>query len=130
MYKIKEVSQKLEMSEHTIRYYTDIGLVPHMERDENNVRIFNEKAVNWLRGLKYLKGCGMSIQALQDYVKLCLDGDETVTQRYDIIIEQKKEIDKKLDELQKCSDYLTEKVAYYEEVMDGKRIDNSNPDNW
>lgn len=41
MYTVKEVAKCLNLTEHTIRYYTDKGLVPSIKRDKNNTRIFN-----------------------------------------------------------------------------------------
>lgn len=130
MYKVKEVSEMLGMTEHTVRYYTDVGLVPDVRRDKNNVRIFDQKALNWLKGIQFLKQGGMSVKALQDYVRLCLEGDETAEKRMQIILEQKAYIDAKLEEVQACAQYLENKVKYYEDVMAGLIIDNSNPNNW
>lgn len=33
MYTVKEVSKQLGLTQHTIRYYTDKGLVPNVQRD-------------------------------------------------------------------------------------------------
>ena len=130
MYTIKEVSQKLDLSYHTIRYYTDIGLVPAVERDEHNNRLFSEQALNWLQGIKNLKRSGMSIKLLQKYVALCLDGEGTTLDRYDIILKQKEIIAEKLAEIQECADFLASKQRYYEEVLAGKQVDRTNPNNW
>ena len=40
MYTVKEISELLDMTEHTIRYYTDMGLVPSIKRDKNGNRLF------------------------------------------------------------------------------------------
>ena len=61
MYTVKEVSEILNISEHTIRYYTDQGIV-EVKRDQNNRHLFDEQAIDWLRGARYLKGLGMSIE--------------------------------------------------------------------
>lgn len=39
MYTVKEVAKLLGLTEHTIRYYTDKGLVPTIQRDKNNIRL-------------------------------------------------------------------------------------------
>lgn len=51
--------------------YTDKGLLP-CERDGGNRRAFNEESVNWMQDIKSLKGCGTSIEAIQEYCRLCL----------------------------------------------------------
>lgn len=70
MYTVKEVSEILNLSEHTIRYYTDQGIV-EVRRDQNNRRLFNEQAIDWLRGARYLKGLGMSIEGIRQFHALC-----------------------------------------------------------
>lgn len=47
MYSVKEVAKLLDLTEHTVRYYTDKGLVPNIKRDKNNNRLFDDKSINW-----------------------------------------------------------------------------------
>ena len=61
MYTLKQVCQMLNLSEHTVRYYTDIGVIT-VQRDQNNRRIFDEQVIDWLRGTKYLRELGVSIK--------------------------------------------------------------------
>ena len=70
MYTVKEIAKCIGVSEHTVRYYTDMGLVPSLKRDKNGNRIFDEEAKNWLIGVKHLRGSGMSIKAIKEYVNL------------------------------------------------------------
>ena len=132
MYTVKEVSQMLDMSSHTIRYYTNLGLVPTLQRDENNNRrIFNDKSIGWLRAIQHLRNGGMSVQAVKEYFELCLVGDSTVPQRYRIIMEQKAMIEKKLKEIEACAAFLNHKAEYYTQLMTGEISDDtSNPDKW
>ena len=109
MLTVKEVASKFNISEHTIRYYSDQNLIPELKRDKNNNRVFDENSLNWLQGVIYLRNCGMSIKSIKEYVDLCLIGDSTVVQRKNIILEQKNIIDKKIAKLQECSNYLDQK---------------------
>lgn len=130
MYSVKQISKKLNLSEHTIRYYTDLGLVPSLIRDKNGHRLFDEQSVNWLIGIKNLRGSGMSIQAVKEYVDLCLQGEKTLEQRYRVILQQKNLIEKQMTEVQAQYQYMTNKVKWYEDIMNHKIEDNSNPGNW
>ena len=49
-YIIKQMSEMFGVTEHTLRYYTDMGLLP-CERDGGNRRVFNDESVNWLQGI-------------------------------------------------------------------------------
>ncbi len=45
--------------------------------------------MNWLIGIKHLKECGMTLDAIKTYIELCLQGDSTIETRYHIILKQK-----------------------------------------
>src|SRR5690348_510032 len=110
MYTVKEVAKQLDLTEHTIRYYTDKGLVPSVRRDKNNNRLFDDESINWLRGVKYLKQSGMSVEAIKNYVELCLEGDSTIQERYKIILEQRAIALDKLEEAKLIAKHMEEKA--------------------
>jgi len=130
MYTVKEISKLLNMSEHTVRYYTDMGLVPTLKRDKNGNRLFDENSKNWLIGIKNLRGSGMSIKAVKDYVDLCLQGESTLEKRYEIIIEQKMQLEKQLKEMNERYNYITHKANWYLDIMNHRIPDNSDPGTW
>lgn len=130
MYTVKEISKLLNMSEHTVRYYTDMGLVPTLKRDKNGNRLFDENSKNWLIGIKNLRGSGMSIKAVKDYVDLCLQGESTLDKRYEIIIEQKMQLEKQLKEMNERYNYITHKAKWYLDIMNHRIPDNSDPGTW
>ncbi|SHK05268.1 MerR family transcriptional regulator [Propionispora hippei] len=78
MYTVKEVAEKLCLTEHTVRFYTDKGLVPSLQRDKNNNRFFDEDSIDWLICVKCLKECGMSI----DSIKIILSFAKREIQRF------------------------------------------------
>lgn len=101
MYTVKEVSEILNLSEHTIRYYTDQGIV-EVKRDQNNRRLFDEQAIDWLRGARYLKGLGMSIEDIKQFHALCKqDGDEAIQARLDILLKQQTQALEELEHAKK-----------------------------
>jgi DNA-binding transcriptional MerR regulator len=130
MYTVKEAAQKLNLSPHTVRYYTDMGMVPSLSRNENNNRLFNEQSINWLTGIKNLRGCGMSVASIKKYIDLCLEGDSTVPKRYEILLEQKRVIDDELEKLTSYSDYIIKKIERYISIMKDEVTDTTNPDKW
>lgn len=130
MYTVKEVAEFLDLSKHTIRYYSDKGLVPNVQRDKNNKRLFNEESINWLTVIKCLKECGMSIESIKNYIDLCLDGDSTVLARYDIVLEQKAAAETQLEKAKKRLRYMEEKVSHYQEIISNIIPDNTNPSKW
>lgn len=81
MYTMMQVCRELDMTYQTLKFYCNEGLVPNVKRDKNNRRIFDEKDMKWIKDLTCLKKCGMSIQEMKDYLKLCLQGESTIVLR-------------------------------------------------
>lgn len=130
-YTIKQMAEIFDVTEHTLRYYTDQGLLP-CERDGSNRRVFNEESINWMQGIKCLKGCGASIEDIKEYCRLCLleESEENLKARYEIILKQRKEAYKRVEETKATAKYMDEKVAHYEAVLAGLVQDDTNPKNW
>lgn len=127
-YTVKKISEIMGMSEHTIRYYTDLNLLP-VKRDSANRRIFDEESINWLMGIKCLKGCGMSIEDIKKYGDLCLIGDETLIERREIMKKQLEIAKRNLENAKEILEYVKKKVAHYDDVIAGKIADDTNPNN-
>lgn len=128
MYTLKEVCEMLDLSVHTVRYYTDEGLIPHMKRDKNNRRIFDDQSLDWLRGTKYLRELGMSIESIKQYHILCQqDGEDAIKQRYEIVLEQVENAKKELEQAQKRVEFLTKKADHEKLILDHVIEDSKNP---
>lgn len=128
-YTMKQVAEMLDISEHTIRYYTDLNLFP-CKRDNGNRRVFDVEAINWLIGIKNLRVCGMSVESIKQYCDLCMVGDSTIEERYQIILEQKKAALIKLEEAQKAVEYMEQKAEHYKEILKKQVPDDTNPTTW
>lgn len=130
-YTIRQMAELFNVTEHTLRFYTDKGLLP-CERDGSNRRVFNEESVNWMQGIKCLKGCGASIENIQKYCHLCLleESEENLRARYAIILKQREEAYKRLKEAKATAEYMDNKVAHYEAVLAGLIPDDTSPNNW
>jgi len=98
MYTVKDAARITGLTEHAVRFYTDKGLVPSVQRNENNIRLFDEQSINWLYGIKCLKQSGMPIEDIKMYVDYCLEGDATIQQRCTLMMEHKEAALVKLEE--------------------------------
>ena len=130
-YTLKQFAEMFHVTEHTIRYYTDINILP-CERDKANRRIFNEESVNWMQGISCLKGCGASIDDIKEYCRLCKlpESKENLEERYQIILSQREQAYKRVEEAKATASYLDNKVQHYEKILSGIIPDDSNPINW
>ena len=69
MYTIKEVAQKMDVSEHTLRFWAKSGFFPFVTRDKNNIRIFSEDDMNWVKIVKCLRSVGTDNKSIKKYVE-------------------------------------------------------------
>lgn len=120
-YTVKQLSDKYNISVHTIRFYDDQGLFPDVTRNAQGARVFNEEHIEWVNLILCLRNTGMSVADIKNYIELCQVGDSTILKRYRIILDQKKRAEEDLRAMQKRLDVLNCKEKYYEGLM-GKEI--------
>ena len=103
-----------------------------LRSEDGNRRVFNEESVNWMQGIKCLKGCGASIEDIQEYCRLCRleESEENLRARYVIIQKQRDEAYKRVKEAKATAKYMDDKVAHYEAILAGLAPDDTNPKKW
>lgn len=120
MFTTKEVCKEVGISYETLKFYCKEGLVPNVKRDKNNYRIFDEKNIAWLKGLQCLKKCGMSIKDMKLYMNYCMEGPSTIPERKEMLNKLKESLVKKINDLNECINFIENKQAFYDDVLDGK----------
>jgi DNA-binding transcriptional MerR regulator len=130
MHTVKEAAEMTGLTEHAVRYYTDKGLVPTVQRNKNNIRLFDADSINWLYGIKCLKQTGMPIESIKTYVDLCLEGDSTVAQRCALMMEYKEAALIQLEEAKQRVAHLEQKALQYQAILEQRIPDLTNPANW
>ena len=130
-YTIKQMAEMFGVTEHTLRFYTDKGLLP-CTRDGGNRRVFDEESVNWMQGIQCLKGCGASLEDIQAYCRLCLveGSEENLRARYAIIRKQREAAHQRVEEAKATAKYMDDKAAHYEAILAGLVPDDTNPKSW
>ena len=63
---IGELAEKLEMSQRTIRYYEEIGLLNSIKRVEGGRRLYTDVDLRRLKLIKRLKIMGMTLSEMQE----------------------------------------------------------------
>ena len=129
MYTIKEVANKLDISEHTLRFWAKSGFFPFIKRNENNIRLFSDNDLDWVRIVKCLRSVGTENKAIKRYIDLCIQGDSTIPERYGIIQAAKLKAEKQMLELQQQLDLLHYKEKYYQNLIKNNLKDGWNPMN-
>ena len=126
LYTMMQVCKETDMTYQTLKFYCNEGLIPHVKRDKNNRRIFDERDVAWIKSLTCLKKCGMSIQEMKEYLELCLLGESTIPQRKEQLARKQEALRETVRELQDSIAFIDWKQNYYDEVLSGKRPYESN----
>lgn len=116
-YSIGEIADILGVNTSTLRYYDQMGIFPNVKR-VNGKRVFTDDDFKWLRVLKCMKKINMPVKKIREYVLLAQMGDDTLEERYQMILEQKKIIEKELDELEKCYKEFEFKEWYYKTAIE------------
>ena len=120
LYAMMQVCRELGMTYQTLKFYCNQGLVPNVKRDKNNRRVFDERDVEWIRGLGHLKRCGLSIEEMRDYVKMCLEGESSIPARKEFLAEKRERLVEQLAEVQASIDYIDWKQGYYDDILAGR----------
>lgn len=115
-YTIKQVSEKIKLSEHTLRYYDREGLMPLLKRSSTGIRLYTENDVNWLELICCLKNSGMSLSEIKEFMNLCLQGEKTCEERKDILEHHKKDILNQIEYLKQSLNTINYKIDYYKEI--------------
>ena len=109
------------MQYETLKFYCNKGLVPNVQRNKNNYRVFDQHDVEWIKSLICLKKCGMSLEEMKKYLELCLEGPSSIPQRKIMLEEKQKKLFEQLKDVQDSIDYINWKQNFYDEVLSGKR---------
>lgn len=121
MYSMKDVCQQVNLPYETLKFYCNEGLIPHVQRDKNNYRIFDDNNLAWIKSLSCLKKCGMSITEMKEYVDLCMLGESSILERKKRLQDKQKSLIEKLQEIEECLDYIETKQQFYDDVLSGKK---------
>lgn len=109
---IAQTAAMLDVSAHTLRYYERIGLVD-VPRDASGNRLYDADAVRRLVFVTRMRLSGMAIRDLQHYVELVDEGDDTVPERLEMLLEHRDTIRRQISELTLSLAATEYKIATY-----------------
>ena len=120
MYTMKQVCEATGLTYETLKFYCNEGLVPHVKRDKNNRRIFDERDLAWIKDLSCLKKCSMSIADMKEYLSLCLEGKSSIPSRQEMLKIKKESLLSQIEEITASVNYIDWKQNFYKDVLSGK----------
>ena len=69
-YRIGELAQRVGLTERTIRYYEELGLLDSVKRLDGGQRVYTDDDVRRLRFVQRLKALGLSLQEMLELERL------------------------------------------------------------
>ncbi|MEO3862056.1 MerR family transcriptional regulator [Acrocarpospora sp. B8E8] len=111
---IQEVARRSGLSEPTLRYYEQVGLVGPIDRDENSGhRRYRAEDLHTLESLACLRATGVSIEDMRTYQANRTRGQAAAEQR-DLLLRHAERIEAEIVAQHARLGYLREKAALWE----------------
>ena len=118
-YPIGVLSRKVNLSQRTIRYYEEIGLLHSVRRIENGKRVYTDDDVRRLKFINRLKMLGLSLAEMVELEKIYRsqrNNREVLPKLLTILDERVSQIDDRVRHL----NALKQEILEYQERLRGK----------
>lgn len=119
--RIAEVAETYQITPDTLRYYERIGLLPRIRRNASGVRDYSKADCGRIEFIKCMRGANVSIEALQAYMRLLDQGEDTVAERKAILEEQRDLAEARIAEMQAGLDRLNYKIENYGKMLENEK---------
>ena len=110
---VGEAAEKCGLSQHTLRWYERIGLLPAIERGSDGRRRYGDSDLDWLSLLTKLRATGMPVRDMQRYAELVRSGAGHA-ERLDLLIKHREEVRRALAAQRETLKLLDAKIDSYE----------------
>jgi MerR family transcriptional regulator, repressor of the yfmOP operon len=116
---IGELAKKLEMSQRTIRYYEEIGLLNSIKRIEGGRRVYTDADLKRLKLIKRLKIMGMTLSEMQELEAMWIiekSSEKVLKRLLELLGNHLKRLDDRIADL----DILRHEIMEYQERIQTK----------
>lgn len=112
---IQDVSRRSGLSEPTLRYYEQVGLIGPVERDASSRhRRYREEDLDTLQALACLRMMGVGIEDMRIYQANRGRGHEAAGEQRDLLLRHAERIESEIETLRTHLDYLRAKAALWD----------------
>ena len=112
---IQDVSRRSGLSEPTLRYYEDVGLIGPIDRDPSSRhRRYREEDLDTLQALACLRAMGVGIEDMRTYQANRLRGHDAAGEQRDLLLRHAERVAAEIDTLGTHLDYLRAKAALWD----------------
>src|SRR5947209_3706188 len=110
---VSEAAARVGLSAHTLRWYEQVGLVSPVGRDTAGRRRYGPDDVRQLDFLTKLRGTGMPVREMLNYVQLARSGPHTGPQRRALLEAHRRRVLARVAELQRDLEVINYKIDTY-----------------
>jgi DNA-binding transcriptional MerR regulator len=112
---IQHVSRRSGLSEPTLRYYEEVGLIGPIERDPSSRhRRYREEDLDTLQALACLRAMGVGIEDMRTYQANRARGRGAAGEQRDLLLRHAVRIEAEIETLRTHLDYLRVKAALWD----------------
>lgn len=115
---IKDVCVRYHIAPDTLRYYERVGAIPPVHRTEGGIRDYTEEDIGWVENAICMRGAGVPVDMMAEYVRLCQQGDETFPARRDLLKRAREKICGQIEKCQTELGRLAYKIERYEAAVE------------
>ena len=121
---IGEISRLVDLSQRTIRYYEEIGLLHSVRRIENGKRVYTDRDVRRLKFINRLKVLGLSLAEMVELEKIYRkqrNNREILPKLLEILDERAAQIDERVSQLVS----LKKEIREYQQRLRNKVLEST-----
>jgi MerR family transcriptional regulator, copper efflux regulator len=112
---IQHVSRRSGLSEPTLRYYEEVGLIGPIDRDPSSRhRRYREEDLDTLQALACLRAMGVGIEDMRTYQANRARGHEAAGQQRDLLLRHAERVKAEIETLGTHLDYLRAKATLWD----------------
>ncbi len=113
--RIQDVARRGGLSEPTLRYYEQVGLIGPVPRDERSGhRRYREEDLDTLQALARLRVTGVGIEEMRAYQGNRKRGHEAAGEQRDLLLRHAQRVETEIETLRTHLDYLRAKAALWD----------------
>lgn len=125
---IKQVSEKYNVSQDTLRYYERVGMIPEVTRTAGGIRSYTAEDLGWLELALCMRSAGLPVNVLVEYLRLYRQGDETIPQRLELLTDQRRELLEMKSRIEQTIARLDYKISVYERGVETGELSWDEPE--
>jgi DNA-binding transcriptional MerR regulator len=116
-YTIQQAARLTGLSEHTLRYYERVGLLPRVRRqDSSRHRRYSARDISIVETLACLRAAGLPLEQMRRYIGLMPQGRSAAGQQRELLEGHRAVLQERLRGMQWNLEYIQRKIAYWSAV--------------